>query len=224
MSSQTVRPTALLADLDHRAAVARLEVALLVEDAVVGQEDLAVDRVHDAVGEHGGGVVDVLRALGKADDGDDPLGLGGELAQRRAGGSPGSARAAADPRAGSRSAPARGTARCRRRPRAPARARRESAQRCRRCRRRWRSSGRGPGARSAARWRGASAAARAARRLCACAERLSRRPSWCCASPAELTPAARASAAIARFRSSAIDSSSGSASKSASSPKPRWPS
>ncbi len=76
----------LLADLEHRAAIARLEVALLVEDAVVGEEDLAIDRMHDAVGEHGGGVVDVGRALGKADDGNDPVGLRCELVQRRAGG------------------------------------------------------------------------------------------------------------------------------------------
>ena len=53
------------------AAVARLEVALLVEDAVVGQVDLAVDAADLAVGEHGGGVVDVLGPLGEADEGDD---------------------------------------------------------------------------------------------------------------------------------------------------------
>ena len=83
MSSQTVRPRRCAADVDDGAGRAGLEVALLVEDAVVGQVDLAVDRVHGAVGEDGGGVVDVLGALGKADDGDEPARVGGQLAQRR---------------------------------------------------------------------------------------------------------------------------------------------
>ncbi len=39
------QPDAVPADVDHRAAASGLEVALLVEDAVVGQVDLAVDRV-----------------------------------------------------------------------------------------------------------------------------------------------------------------------------------
>ena len=43
MSSQIVSPMRGLAELDHRAALAGLEVALLVEDAVVGQVALAVD-------------------------------------------------------------------------------------------------------------------------------------------------------------------------------------
>ena len=43
MSSQTVSPTRSPGDVDQRAAGAGLEVALLVEDAVVGQVDLAVD-------------------------------------------------------------------------------------------------------------------------------------------------------------------------------------
>ena len=47
---------------------AGLEVALLVEDAVVGQVHLAVDRRDAPVREHGGGVVDVGAALGEADD------------------------------------------------------------------------------------------------------------------------------------------------------------
>ena len=58
MSSQTVSPTRVLADLDDRPATAGAEVALLVEDAVVGQVVLAVDLAHGAVGEHRGGVVD----------------------------------------------------------------------------------------------------------------------------------------------------------------------
>ena len=48
MSSQTVRPTRHVAELEQRPAGARLEVALLVEHAVVRQEHLAVDRLHRA--------------------------------------------------------------------------------------------------------------------------------------------------------------------------------
>ncbi len=122
-------------------AGAGLEVALLVEDAVVGQVDLAVDRVHAPVGEHGGGVVDVLGALGEADDRRRARRrVGGERARARARRRRGSAPSAAGPRAGSRSARARGTARARRpASRARARCRRGCARRCRRCRRRWRS-------------------------------------------------------------------------------------
>ena len=43
MSSQIVRPMRALAEVEHRAAVAGLEVALLVEHAVVRQPRLAVD-------------------------------------------------------------------------------------------------------------------------------------------------------------------------------------
>ena len=71
-------------DLDRRPARAGLEVAQLVEDAVVGQVQLAVDRLHRAVGEHGGGVVDVVGPLGVADDRDDPLDAGGDPLQRGA--------------------------------------------------------------------------------------------------------------------------------------------
>ena len=58
-------------DLDDRGAGAALEVADLVEDAVVRQVDLAVVRLHRSVGEDRGGVVDVQAALGVADDRDD---------------------------------------------------------------------------------------------------------------------------------------------------------
>ena len=120
---------------------AALEVALLVEDAVVGQVDLAVDRLHGAVGEHRERVVDVVLALGEADERDDPL-----ASRRRRGRAPrarraGSAPSAAGPPAGSRSAPARGTARAGRRRARAGRSRRGSRARCRRCRRRPRSSG-----------------------------------------------------------------------------------
>ena len=63
-----------------------LEVALLVEHAVVRQHRLAVDRVHGAVGEHGERVVDVLGALGEADQRDDPLGRGRDVGERLLGG------------------------------------------------------------------------------------------------------------------------------------------
>ena len=53
MSSQIVEPDRRAVDLAARAGrVAGLEVAVLVEDAVVGQEHLAVDALHRAVGQH----------------------------------------------------------------------------------------------------------------------------------------------------------------------------
>ena len=61
------------------------EVALLVEDRVVGQADLAVDGAHRAVGEHGERVVGVAevaaagRRLGEPDQGDDALDAGRDL-------------------------------------------------------------------------------------------------------------------------------------------------
>ena len=68
--------------LDDRRLGARLEVALLVEDAVVRQVHLAVGGHHVAVGEHRGGVVDVLGLLRIAHHGGDALRLAGELLQR----------------------------------------------------------------------------------------------------------------------------------------------
>ena len=72
-------------DLDDRPAGAALEVAHLVEDAVVGEVDLAVDRLHAAVGADRGGVVGVLGTLGEPDDRDDVHRLGGDPLQRLAG-------------------------------------------------------------------------------------------------------------------------------------------
>ena len=72
----------MLAELDDPGARARAEVALLVEDAVVGQVDLVVDAGDAAVREHGCGVVDVGGAVGEADDGDDPVRLLGEAVDR----------------------------------------------------------------------------------------------------------------------------------------------
>ncbi len=71
-------------DVDHRSVAPALEVAVLVEDAVVGQVVLAVDAADLAVGEHGGAVVDVVRPLREADDGDDPLRLLGDALERLA--------------------------------------------------------------------------------------------------------------------------------------------
>ena len=71
MSSQIVRPTVTPSTSIVAPPLAGLEVAQLVEDAVVGQVDLAVARLHLAVGEDRRGVVDVLGALGVADDRDD---------------------------------------------------------------------------------------------------------------------------------------------------------
>ena len=84
MSSQMVRPTLTPSTSIDRPARAALEVAQLVEDAVVGQVDLAVDGLHAAVGEHRGGVVDVVGALGEADERDDALRVGGDPLDRRA--------------------------------------------------------------------------------------------------------------------------------------------
>ena len=78
-------------DVDRRRLGAGDEVALLVEDRVVGQAVLAVDGAHGAVGEHGERVVGVAevaaagRRLGEADQGDDALDPGRRSPRRRAG-------------------------------------------------------------------------------------------------------------------------------------------
>ena len=78
------QPDLAAAELDQCRATAALEVALLVEDAVVGQVQLAVDRLHGAAGDHRERVVDVVLALGEADERDDPLGRRRDAVQRRA--------------------------------------------------------------------------------------------------------------------------------------------
>ena len=75
----------LRADVDDRPRLAGLEVPLLVEDAIVGQVDLAVDRMHRSAGQQGRRVEDILRPLGEADDGDDSIGLAGQLVKRGTG-------------------------------------------------------------------------------------------------------------------------------------------
>ena len=72
------QPDGQVADRDQRPLRSRLEVALLVEDAVVGQDHLPVDGLHRAVGEHGAGVVYVLGKLGESDQRHDPVDLRGE--------------------------------------------------------------------------------------------------------------------------------------------------
>ena len=81
------QPHARGAQVDVCAGAARLEIALLIEDAVVGQVDLAIDRMHPSACQNGGGVVDVLRALGEPDHRHRAAGFACELAQgrRRAG-------------------------------------------------------------------------------------------------------------------------------------------
>ncbi len=89
-------------ELEDRRLGARLEVALLVEDAVVRQVHLAVDGHDLAVREHGRRVVDVLGALREAHQGDDALRLRGELVERVARRRRGSPSSGAGPRADSR--------------------------------------------------------------------------------------------------------------------------
>ena len=60
--------------LDDRAAVAGLEVALLVEDAVVRQEDLVIDGRDLAVVQERGGVEEITVLVDKADHGGDVRG------------------------------------------------------------------------------------------------------------------------------------------------------
>ena len=65
MSSQIVRPDEHVAAAEQDELAARGEVAVLVEDAVVRQELLAVDAAQRAVREHGARVREVaLEAAG----------------------------------------------------------------------------------------------------------------------------------------------------------------
>ena len=96
------QPDALAADVDRSAGCARAEVAALVEHAVVGKVDLAVDRVDRALREHGGRVVHGVRPLGEPDDRDQPVCVAGERVQAPRAHPSGNARAAAGPRGDSR--------------------------------------------------------------------------------------------------------------------------
>ena len=66
-------------DVDQGRGVARLEVAALIEDAVVRKQDLPVDAADLPVPEHGDGVVGARIALRKADQGHGRPDPGGDL-------------------------------------------------------------------------------------------------------------------------------------------------
>ena len=82
MSSQTVGPIRRLAVLEQEEVAARGEVAVLVEDAVVRKEALAVERLHLAGRAHGAGVVEVAVEVRDADEGDDAARLLRDLRER----------------------------------------------------------------------------------------------------------------------------------------------
>ncbi len=65
---------------------AGLEVAVLVEDPVVGQELLVVDGLDLAVDAHGAGVEEVAVEVRRANERRDPLGLGCDLLEGLGGG------------------------------------------------------------------------------------------------------------------------------------------
>ncbi len=71
-----------VAELEQQAVVPRREVAVLVEDAVVGQEALAVDRLHGAVVADDAGVVEVAVEPGRADEHRLRARRGGDLVER----------------------------------------------------------------------------------------------------------------------------------------------
>ena len=71
-----------LAEAEQDEVAAGREVALLVEDAVVRQEALAVDRPHLAVGADGAGVVQVAVEGREADERRDPGRRGRDLVER----------------------------------------------------------------------------------------------------------------------------------------------
>ena len=82
MSSQIVGPDDDVAEAQQQQVVARGEVAVLVEDAVVRQEALAVDGADLAVREDVAGVVEVGVEVRRADERDDAVRRGGDLLDR----------------------------------------------------------------------------------------------------------------------------------------------
>ena len=76
------RPDQRAAVLEEKEVVAGREVAVLVEDAVVREEALAVDRPHLAAGADGAGVEEVAVEVGRADERDDPAGRARDLCER----------------------------------------------------------------------------------------------------------------------------------------------
>ena len=81
MSSQTVGPISASPILKQEQVAAGLEVAHLVEDPVVGEEALGIDRLDLAVGADGAAVVEVAVEPGEADERRDPGRLGGDLVE-----------------------------------------------------------------------------------------------------------------------------------------------
>ena len=69
---------------EHEVAPGR-EIAVLVEDAVVGEETLAHDRLHLAARAHGGGVEEVAVVVRRPDERDHVARLGRDLAERALG-------------------------------------------------------------------------------------------------------------------------------------------
>ncbi len=69
-----VHPDADAVDDEDGAVLAGAEIAVLVEDAVVGEEHLVVDAHQLAVGANGGGVEDVAVSIGEAHHYGDLLG------------------------------------------------------------------------------------------------------------------------------------------------------
>ena len=76
------RPDEHLAVLEQEQVAARGEVAVLVEDAVVRKEPLAVDRLHLAAGADRARVVEVAVEVGRADEDDDAASLARDLGER----------------------------------------------------------------------------------------------------------------------------------------------
>ncbi len=86
MSSQIVGPTIVSPESEQEEVVAGREVAVLVEDAVVRQEALAVDAADLAARQDVAGVREIGVEVGGADERHDPLRLGGDRLDRPAGG------------------------------------------------------------------------------------------------------------------------------------------
>ena len=80
------RPDQRVAEPEQQQLAARREVAVLVEDAVVRQEALAVEALHLAVGADGAGVAEVAVEPGRADERRSARCTLRDLAQRLLGG------------------------------------------------------------------------------------------------------------------------------------------
>ena len=88
MSSQIVGPTTTSPKRSSSRSSPAREVAVLVEDAVVRQEVLAVDAANLAAGEHEARVVEVGVEVGRADERHDALRRRGAISLDAAPGGP----------------------------------------------------------------------------------------------------------------------------------------